>query len=248
VQTALLEAAATSRSPAVAESLLKRWGTLTPTSQKGAISLLLRREPWTKSLLAGIESGTINAKDLLPQQWQTLTTHPDRDLAEKAKALQNASGRGISPDRKAIVEKFLPLAQQAGDAAKGRLVYEKNCLVCHTMEGGGGKVGPELTGIGAKPKADNLTDILDPNRAVEGTYRQWTARTEDDVIAGRLLTESKTSVEIIDPAGQVHVLQRDQLKSLSASDKSVMPEGFEQLPPEDLANLLDYLATSKVKH
>ena len=68
------------------------------------------------------------------------------------------------------------------------------------------------------------------------------------MIAGRLLTDSKTSVEIIDPVRRVHVLQRDQLKSLSPSDKSVMPEGFEQLPPEDPANLLDYPATSKVNH
>ena len=121
-------------------------------------------------------------------------------------------------------------------------------MVCHTLEGKGGKVGPELTGVGAKPKGDILIDVLDPNRSVEGTFRQWTAKTEDDVIAGKLAAESKTSVEILDAAGQSHILQRDQIKSLTASDRSVMPEGFEQLPPDDLTNLLEFLATSKVKH
>ena len=94
----------------------------------------------------------------------------------------------------------------------------------------------------------HLIDILDPNRSVEGTYRQWTAKTADDVITGRLVAESLTSVEIIDVAGQTHALQRDQIRALTASDKSVMPEGFEALPPEDLTHLLEYLGTSKVKH
>ena len=74
------------------------------------------------------------------------------------------------------------------------------------------------------------------------------ARTADDVITGRLLSESQTSVEIIDATGTVHPIQRSELKSLTASDKSVMPEGFEALPPQDLTDLLKFLETSKVKH
>jgi hypothetical protein len=142
----------------------------------------------------------------------------------------------------------MPVTTQAGEVARGRLVYEKNCQVCHVIDGQGGKVGPELTGFGAKPKPDNLIDILDPNRAVEGTYRQWTARTADEIIDGRLSAESRTSVEITDATGQVHVLQRDKLKSLTVIDRSVMPEGFEQLSAQELADLLEYLASSKVKN
>jgi putative heme-binding domain-containing protein len=143
---------------------------------------------------------------------------------------------------------MINIADKPGDATKGKLVFTKNCAVCHTIEGTGGKVGPELSGIGAKPRADNLIDILDPNRSVEGTYRQWQARTEDDVIVGKLSAETKTTVEITDATGAVHVLQRDKLKILKSSDLSLMPEGFEQLPPEDLADLLEFLASSKVKH
>jgi hypothetical protein len=44
------------------------------------------------------------------------------------------------------------------------------------------------------------------------------------------------------------VLQRKDMNRLQASDLSVMPEGFEQLPPQDLADLLEFLATSNVKH
>ena len=163
--------------------------------------------------------------------------------------LQQASGKSVSADRKAVVDQFMPATTQAGDVARGRAVFEKNCLVCHAMDGQGGKVGPELTGFGAKPKADNLIDILDPNRAVEGTYRQWTARTTaGDIIDGKLSAESATSVEITDATAQVHVLQRDKLRSLTVIDRSVMPEGFETLSIQEMSDLLEYLAASKVKN
>lgn len=248
VQTALLQAIADSRDPSVGDALVAKWSGMTPTSQKIVLPTLLRREPWTKSLLAGVKAGTINPKDVLPQQWQALTSHPDKEIADLTKQLQRSTGQAVSADRKAIVDKLLPLASQAGDVAKGKLVFEKNCQVCHLMEGKGGPVGPDLTGIGARPKTDVMIDVLDPNRSVEGNFRQWSAKTEDDVITGRLLSESQTSIEIIDAAGTVHAIQRSQLKSLTASEKSVMPEGFEALPPEDLTNLMEYMATSKVKH
>jgi putative heme-binding domain-containing protein len=249
LQTAMLESLSASRSATAGEAIVERYAKLTPTAQRSAIELLLRREPWTAALLKAVEGGAISNKDLQPQHWRALTTHPTDAIADKAQALQQASGKAISPDRKAIVEQFMAATTQAGDLARGRAVYEKNCQVCHVIDGQGGKVGPELTGIGAKPKADNLIDILDPNRAVEGTYRQWTARTTaGDLIDGRLSAESATSVEITDATGQVHTFQRDKLRSLTVIDRSVMPEGFEQLSQQEIADLLEFLAASKVKN
>jgi putative membrane-bound dehydrogenase-like protein len=247
-RAALLQSLADSRSPAVGDLMVKAWPKLTPATQSAALPILLRREPWTRSLLAGIKAGDVNPKDVLPQQWQAMTTHPDGAIATQAKSLQKSSGQAVSADRKAIVDKLAPLAEKAGNPANGRVVFEKNCMVCHAMDGKGGKVGPELTGVGARPKGDVLIDVMDPNRSVEGTFRQWIARTDDDVISGRLLSESQTSVEIIDAAGVTHPIQRNQLKSLTASNQSVMPEGFEQLPPADVTDLMEYLAASKVKH
>ncbi|CAA9409620.1 MAG: CBM16, partial [uncultured Phycisphaerae bacterium] len=248
VQRELLSALAESRSPAVGEQLIANWLKLSPAAQKVALPMLLRREPWTRSLLAGVQAGTINPKDVLPQQWQALTTHPDPQIGNLAKTLQKSTGQAVSADRKAIVDKLQPVVEKAGDAKRGLAVYERNCQVCHQMGDKGGKVGPDLTGVGARPKSDLLIEVVDPNRSVEGTYRQWSAKTEDDVITGRLLSESQTSVEIIDAAGTVHALQRNQIKSLTASERSVMPEGFEAIPAEELADLLEFLSTSKAKH
>ena len=130
----------------------------------------------------------------------------------------------------------------------GQAAFEKTCAVCHTIEGKGGKVGPDLTGIGARPKQDLLAEIIDPNRSVEGTYRNWIVQTKDEVVSGRLLSESRTSVEIIDSAAKTHVIDRQDIKRIKAQDLSVMPEGFEQLPKDDIAGILEFLSTSKGKH
>ncbi len=246
VQLGLLGALADSRNGDVGSLIVKQWDKLTPASQKAATDLLIRRGPWARSLLGAIKGGVVSNKDLLPQQWQALTSFPDDKIAAEARELQQA-GHPANSDRKALVDKAMPLLERKGDPAKGRLVFEKNCMVCHTIDGKGGKVGPDLTGIGARPKVDNLTQLLDPNRSVEGTYKQWTAKTDDDAITGRLYAESRTSVDIIDSAGLIHSIQRDQIKSLKQSDKGVMPEGFEQLPEDDIVNVLAYLDASKVK-
>ena len=163
--------------------------------------------------------------------------------------MEKSSGRAPKPDKAKLVEALIPQVEKGGDPAKGKVLFANNCAVCHTLGAEGGKVGPDLTGIGARAKADLVVEIVDPNRSVEGTYRQWTVELEDETLYGRMLSESRTSIEIIDATGKVHAIDRKNIKALSASERSVMPEGFEQaIPPADLANLLEYLAQSKEKH
>jgi hypothetical protein len=247
VQLGILDALGDSHLPEVGASLVSLWPQTTPTAQKSALNLMLRKSSWTGALLDGIESGKVNGKDLLPQQWEVLTGNLDAKLADRAKKLQKHAGGAPSADRAEIVKNLIHLADQPGDANKGKLVFEKNCMVCHTLEGRGGKVGPELTGVGVRPRQDILLQILDPNRSVEGTYRQWIVKTKDDVIAGRIFAESKTNVEIMDAAGQIHQIPRDDIQVLKPTEKGIMPEGLEAIPQQDLCDLLEYLSKSTVK-
>ena len=250
IQAGLIDALSGSRNESVGDVLVTQWKKFTPASQRAAAALMIRKPAWANSLLTGIDKGGIDQRDLGNEQWQALTSYPDERIARKARTVQKAVGRAVpTADRKAIVEKFIGLADKPGDLAMGKEVFTKNCIVCHTLEGQGGKVGPELTGVGARPKADILMQILDPNRSVEGTFREWSATSNDgDLVSGRLMTESTTTVEILDATGKLHTLQRKDIKKLTVSQKGIMPEGFEVLKPEELSSVLEYLATSKVKH
>lgn len=240
--TGLINAVGEGRHAELASSLLGRWSQFTPAFKRTAVAVLLRRPEWTKALLDTVEAGTLSRTEVSAESWSQLRQNPDKSIAERANKLGSAVG-AISADRQAIVEKFLPLARQKGDVVRGKEVFTASCANCHTFNGQGGKIGPDLTGIGARPRTDILTEILDPNRSVEANYRLWNVTTKDnEVFSGRLETETQTTVEILDVNAVKHVIQRQDIHSLDASQLSIMPVGFESLPADDLKGLLEFLA------
>lgn len=233
-----------SRNSVVGEKVVEHWMQLSPAIRRNALAVLMRRGEWAMALLDAIDKQQINKGDLAADHWSQLKQNPNRAVARRAERLAEITAT-VSADREAIVKKFLPLAKERGDAARGKEVFTANCATCHTINGQGGKVGPDLTGIGAKDRAEVLTDILDPNRSVEANYRNWSVTTKDgETFSGRLEAETQTSVEILDTTGQKHIVQRKDISSLEGSQLSIMPVGLEALPPDDLKNLLEYLAQS----
>jgi putative heme-binding domain-containing protein len=233
-----------SRNPKAGKTVVAHWAGFTPSLRAAAVAVILRRVEWANSFLDAISSGQIKKTDLTVDQWSQFLNNPNGDLAKKAKGISGASG-AISADCVEIVKKLLPLAKEQGDPVRGKEVFRVNCLVCHTFAGEGGKVGPELTGIGARDHGEILIDILDPNRSVEANYRSWNVFTKaGESYSARLETETQTTVEILDAAGQKHVLQRKDVEKMNATQLSIMPNGFESLPPEDLKALLAYLTQS----
>ena len=240
----LTSAVAGSRQDAAGAALPKNWRNLPPTARKAAVDVLLRRAAWHAALLDALEKGDVPRADLTTEQAQQLVTVAvDPKLAERAKKLLAAGGRLPSADRAKLIDKLLPVADKRGDTVAGKASFEKNCAVCHFFAGAGGRVGPDLTGIGKNPRHDILLNIIDPNRSVEGNYQLWIVQTNDgQTISGRLDTESQTTVEVLDAAGKQQVVQRKDIKRMVSQPISIMPEGFELLPPEELTNLVEYIA------
>jgi putative membrane-bound dehydrogenase-like protein len=242
--TGLINALAESRNPKTAGEFLSHWGRFSPAARRSVVAALLRRPEWTASLLDAVENGSLRRTELAVEHWSQLKQNPNRIIARRAERLSTTAA-GVSTDREEIVKKLLPLAQEAGNAALGKEIFTAACVVCHMFNGEGGKVGPDLTGIAARPRADILLDILDPNRSVEANYQLWTVTTKSgETFAGRLETETQTTVELLDTAGQKHVIQRKELATLQNSPISIMPTGFESLSGEDLKALLAYLTAS----
>ncbi len=238
----LVNALADSRQTNTGAAVTGRWPEFTPTVRRAAIAVLMRRGDWALSLLDAIATEKINKGDLAPEHWSQLRQNPNRAVARRADRLAEIK-TGLSADREEIVKKLLPLAKEKGNAARGKEVFTASCAVCHQFNGQGGKVGPDLSGIGARDRTDILTEILDPNRSVEANYRLWNVTTKGgDTFSGRLEAETQTTVEILDTTAQKHVVQRADIASLDASQLSIMPTGFEALPPDDLKALIEYLA------
>jgi uncharacterized protein len=236
-----------SRQPAAADGLIQAWTRLTPGQKRAALGILLRRPEWSTALLNAVAGGAVLRNDLGQEHWQQLRNSPDKTLAARAREIVDGGG-AISADRQEVVKKLSSAAQANGDVARGKELFGSTCAVCHRLNGVGQNIGPELTGIGARPKADLLIEILDPNRSVEANYRLWTVVTKaGDAVAGRLDAETQTAIELTDLVGQKHTVARKDIASLESSNQSIMPAGFEALGEDGLAAILAYLATSTAK-
>ncbi|MBX9792207.1 MAG: ThuA domain-containing protein [Pirellulales bacterium] len=240
----LLEAAAETGAAEAAAVLLDSLPQMTPTIRSQTVGLVLSRPAWTRLLLDRLEAGQFNPRDLSIDHEQRLTRHADAKIAERARGLLAAAGRGTNPDRQRVLDELRPLADRRGDPAAGRAVFEKNCAKCHRHSGQGGAIGPDLTGVAARKRPDILAEILDPNRSVEGNFQQYTLVLADGrVLAGLLASETRTTLELVDAEAARHVVLREEIEELEGTSRSLMPEGFEKLPAEELVNLLEFLAS-----
>ncbi|MBL9092041.1 MAG: ThuA domain-containing protein [Planctomycetaceae bacterium] len=239
----VFSALAASEAEAVGRLVVEKLNVVTPAARPEAIRLLLAREAWTPALLNALERRAVEASELSLDQKQALAAHPNAQLRNRAKKLLAASGGLPNPDRQKVLDELRPVTETKGDAAAGKLVFTKTCAKCHQHGGEGQKIGPDLTGMAVHPKRELLVHLIDPNRSVEGNFRVYTVETDDGrVLTGLLAAESKTAIELVDAEGKRHPLQRDAIEALTASNKSLMPEGFEkQVSRYDLTNLLEFL-------
>ena len=239
----LVDAAGRSESPEAGGLIVAHLGSMTPVVRIEAVKALLSRPEWTSAFLGGVERGEVSLSQLSLPQIQALAAHPDKAIADRSQALIAKGGGLPDADRQKVIDRLSPLVLQGGDAAKGKVVFAQQCAKCHTFGGEGGKVGPDLTGMGTHPREELLIHILDPSRSVEGNFVQYTLATTDGrVLNGLLASESKTSVELLDAEGKRIPLLREEIEAFAASKKSIMPEGFEkQVGPEGVADVLAFL-------
>ncbi|WP_052574110.1 PVC-type heme-binding CxxCH protein [Haloferula sp. BvORR071] len=145
------------------------------------------------------------------------------------------------------VAKLAKLAAEQGDAARGEMIYrraEMACSACHSIGGAGGKVGPDMTSIGASAPMDYLVEsVLTPGAKVKEGYHGVVFETKDGrTIMGRLLRSGGGSVVISDAAGQELTLSEDAI--LKKTDTgSLMPAGLiNSLKEQEQADLFKFLS------
>ena len=135
----------------------------------------------------------------------------------------------------------------ANSALTGQAVFVQNCSSCHQISGKGGLIGPQLDGIGNwGPKA--LTEkILDPNRNISESFRNYNITLKNDKILSGLYrrTEGETMV-FADQGGQEFSVVKNEIKEYRPSKYTLMPDQFRNIIPEkDFYALLEYLGSVK---
>jgi len=239
LQEAALAALQRSSAPRVAEVVLAGWTGYGPASRTEVLNLLFSRPEWLRALLTAIESEKISIAGIGAVHQQKLVTHSDSSIRDRAVKLFSAT----RADRQAVLKDYRSVEKLTGDPAKGAALFRQNCSVCHRFKGEGHEIGVDLSTLAGKPVEVLLVAILDPNQAVEARYVNYAAMTKDDrEISGVITAETPSSITLRSPGGNEEVLLRSELKALTSSGLSLMPEGFEKaFKPQDLADLISYV-------
>jgi putative heme-binding domain-containing protein len=153
-----------------------------------------------------------------------------------------------------------PPAQVSGDAASGEALFwgKGRCGQCHTIGVRGGRLGPDLTSIGAKRSAAHLRQsILDPEAEVPETfavYRRFITMpdaflivrvvTKDrGAITGVRLNEDTFTIQLRDYSDRIWSFDKSELRELHKDwGKSPMPSYRGMFSDAELQDVVAYLA------
>lgn len=138
-----------------------------------------------------------------------------------------------------------------GDAARGRAIVEGRgkCLACHSVGGVGGRTGPALTEIGSFRRAAELQrSIVEPSAEVRSDNRSVRAVTRrGETITGRLFNHDTFTVQLIDSSERLRLLDKADLREFAVLQDSPMPSYKDAFNAQELADVVSYLTSLRVR-
>jgi len=242
IQQAALAGLRRGSGPQVAELLLKSWRGAGLIERQEILNTIFSRPAWVEALLNAIEEGRLSPMELGTLQQQKLLNHSVPEIRERA----NRMFSKMNSDRQKVVEKYKVVAALNGNRERGKTLFTQNCSICHRLRGEGRNIGPDLGTVADKPVQELVVAILDPNQAVDPAYTAYTVTTRDGgEFSGILAGETPNSISLRMPGGAEEVILRSNVKEITSSGRSLMPEGFETgLKPQDLADLIAFILSS----
>ena len=225
------------------EYVLSQWSAYSPQVRAALIDVCATRDALALPLLQRIDKGEIRASDIDPARRQLFTKKRSAHIRKLATKVFVAT---FNKDRQAVIDRYKSTLTLKGDTTRGAELFKKNCATCHKIGDIGQNVGPDLRSLTDNSPQFLLTSILDPNRAVEPKYVNYTAETADlETFAGIIAEESANSITILGPHPTKKTILRTQLESLRSTNLSMMPEGMETAfkTPQEMADMIAFVRT-----
>jgi putative heme-binding domain-containing protein len=150
-------------------------------------------------------------------------------------------------------------AKPIGNASHGKELFygDANCSSCHMVAGKGGRVGPDLTSEGTSRTIEALIEsvrnpsrrlawgLTEPTKEFPQEYETVEVVTADGQdIKGVTLNEDNFTLQLMDTAEHIHLLEKDKLRSIQKSRQSLMPiYNNSLLSDSDLHDIIAFLQT-----
>ncbi len=246
----VLRALAAFPDPSIAQALVNRYGSFTPSEREDAVNTLASRPDHAMRLLAAIGDGAISPRDLSATTARQIQALGKPEIDRALERVWGAS-RPTSGEKAQLSAKYKALlgssTARKADASRGRAVFNRSCVQCHKLFDQGGDVGPELTGSDRANPDYVLENVLDPSATVGRDYRLTTVATIDGRLVSGIVRAQSEKTLTIQTVNERVTLPREEIEEFKETNVSMMPEGIlEKLSEEEIRDLIAYLA-SKVQ-
>jgi putative heme-binding domain-containing protein len=226
--------------------LLSRFSQFDSQKQRAVIETLAARKVYAKELVTALENGKVSKSDIPAQ-----VAHSLSDMLGERFTKAFGEVRTLAEDRTALIEKYKkacsPEAIAAGNASRGRAIFQKTCAACHMLYGEGGMVGPDLTGSNRANLDYILLNSVDPSFDVPDAYKTVNLLTVDGRVVNGVLAEEDSTRIVLKTAEQPRVvIAKEDIEQRKVSPKSMMPDGqLDQMERQDVIDLIKYLRTTE---
>lgn len=186
-----------------------------------------------------------------------------RELIQTTLAsIQNAAGQEAfaeqlllclgmrGPKRPDSIEQWKQTLATGGNPAAGRRVFlsaHATCSKCHTINGVGGVLGPDLSHVGRSMQREQIIhSVLRPSDQFPPQYQAWQVLMTDGRVHSGLQLDHKShgDIELLTTDAKVVHFRADEIEEYRAAKTSIMPTGLEQsMAISELRDLVAFLAS-----
>jgi putative membrane-bound dehydrogenase-like protein len=202
----------------------------------------LNNSPYAK--LPYFKAAVLSSASRFPELAKAVTAAPASPLLlAPATSAELTRLRANPEDRKAVLADYQSTLALKGAVGHGQDVFAGACALCHSMNGIGFAVGPDLASLRDKPRDYWIQNILAPDAVVEPKFISHTVELKDGrIFAGVIKSETATSLTVLQPGGLTGTVLKSDVKKVQPSKVSLMPSDLEKsISPQDMADLIAFL-------
>ncbi len=236
---------ALSDDPATADLLLSTYNKLSAPGRPAAIAALVSRPAFAAKLLDAVAAQQIPAHDITSFHARQIRAFQNPALSAQLASVWGEV-RESAGDKKALIDdwtrRLTPDNLAHADLAKGKLVFQQTCALCHKLHGEGASIGPDLTGSGRTNLSYLLDNIGDPSAVVPAEYRLVILSLKDGRVLSGIIASKTADTVTLQTIGERVVINTSDIKEKTESAQSLMPDGLLlALSPEQVRDLVGYL-------
>ncbi len=222
-----------------------------PTTLQKEIALALSgTREGSEALLQAVIDGKASARLLQERAVKDrLTASKVPDAGARVEKL-TANLPAVSAERQKLIEQRRAAFNPAtASGAAGAQVFQQQCTICHSLDGQGATIGPQLDGVGGRGAERIMEDILDPNRNVDRAFRTTLLIMKDgDVQTGLFRREEGAMIVLAQSSGKEISVPKKDVQERRESETSLMPDNFSDvIPATDFNNLIAFLLSKRPK-